>query len=212
MKKKVLSIVLAVCMALGLMPALSLQVSAAGADDPYFVITQGPTSVTGYYYVYEKTPGSDSFTAFAGNNADSEHTYYSALANAIEDITTVVGAEDATLEFGKTGTDSDNVTGTLAFNEEDGVRLGTSGTYTIKGSLCNSYSSALACTIRLEGASAVVDGANIAAESNVKVIYNTSCGSLTINSGTISEHDWRQHRNRNERCLYRRYHHQRRRN
>mgnify|MGYP000979825807 CR=1 FL=1 len=67
--RKILSIALVLCLALGLMPCLT--VSADAADEtgyPYYVITKGEDG-TGNYHVY-KADSAGSFAAFTASADD----------------------------------------------------------------------------------------------------------------------------------------------
>ncbi len=152
---------------------------------PYFVITKGAAE-TEYYYVYEKETHSGSFVPFC-NEADAseengQNTAYSKVSDAIVEICDVVSDGFATLYFGKTGTNPNNLSGMLDTNE-DRIYLDTTGTYVIKGGL--EGSNVKKGLIILKKASLIVDGAKINS-INTDTISSSGGGSITINSGEVS--------------------------
>ncbi len=125
--------------------------------------------------VYRSDHDADSFSVLDGSP-------FSTITAAVSAVTTAVGSGSATLYFGATGTTASSVSGTLDIGSED-VELGSSGTYTLKGDLtCSDDSSAL----KLEGASAVVDGAVLENTGLGRVLHNEGAGSITVLSGTLT--------------------------
>lgn len=177
MKKKVLSIALAVCMVLSLMPTISLTASAADDVYPIYVITMGESTATDYYYVYKETSEGVGFVPFIGTNTHS-NDYYWSLYDASTDICSDVKASSATVYFGNTGSTDQNVTGTMDTSNGAGNFSG-GGTYTIKGSLSATTTSALTAD---DTTSIIIDGATLSGVA----IGNIGSGTITVNSGIIA--------------------------
>ncbi|MEA4920190.1 MAG: S-layer homology domain-containing protein [Clostridiaceae bacterium] len=148
---------------------------------PLFVITKGPTTATEYYYVYEKKTSSGDFEPFNTDADEAEDTAYSSISIAMKNIRNEIVYGTATLYFGLTGTNSNNITGTLDINE-DNVYLGTKGTYIIKGTLKGTGGTE--ALIYLKGSSLVVDGASIDCTGN-DTIRNEGNGKITLTNGTV---------------------------
>ncbi|MEN6351581.1 MAG: S-layer homology domain-containing protein [Syntrophomonas sp.] len=111
------------------------------------------------------------------------NTAYSAIDIAVSAVTAEVSSSSATLHFGTTGTSSSNVVGTLDIGSAN-INLGTSGTYTLKGSLTNCSIGGTA-TVYLYGASITVDGASIEDTGAGSLIYNSGNGNIIIIDGTL---------------------------
>ncbi len=147
---------------------------------PVYVITQDEGTSTYHYYVKKETSKAGGFAAFTGTNAYG-NAYYSALHYALSDICSDVGTGSATVYFGCTGSTNQNVTGAMIIGNEAGNFSG-GGTYTIMGRL-----SGTSCRLTATGAtSLIIDGATI---SGV-FIENEGSGTITVNSGTLTNDDF----------------------
>lgn len=149
----------------------------AGADvGPDYVITKGPTTETDDYYVYSSADSSTPIST------------YSSITAAMSAVTTEVVSGSTTLFFGLTGSSTSGVTGTLVLGIDEYVNLGSAGTYTLKGGLSGSSEN---CTLYMNGASVIVDGATLANTRTVvgdvaTTIYNAGSGSITVQSGMVT--------------------------
>ena len=134
------------------------------------------TGTTGSFNVYRSVHDVDDFSALEGNP-------YSTVNAAMSAVTSAVGSGSTTLYFGETmtGATASTVSGTLDTGSEY-VNLGSSGTYTLIGGLTSGADS---CTLKLEGASAAMDGATVENTGTGNAVYN-GAGQVKICGGTIS--------------------------
>ncbi len=158
------------------------------APVPVYVISKGETSATDYYYIRKGTEDSDSYDAFVDDaDADAESgSAYSTLGAAVTAVTTDVAGGAATVYFGETGFNPEDLSGTLDAGDDDEVTFSGSGTYTLKGALTRGSDAEALPTLGLsDSASLIIDGATIDNEIYSKTFCAVGSGDVTIKSGTV---------------------------